>query len=138
MSKFTASVIIVALRILYHPANAKTAIAPFTSPTPLPVRSVSIVPAKLISLNGSVSNNKIFLTWIVGENETADHFEVEKSADGKTFKMAALVIGTDKPNTDNYQFYEKAGNQKVLYRIRLIYKDRKAEYSPMIEIDPSV
>lgn len=52
--------------------------------------------------------------------------------------MAALVFGTDKTETDNYQFYEKAGNQKVLYRIKLINKNLKAEYSTVVEVNPNV
>ena len=56
----------------------------------------------------------MILNWVVGENETADRFEIEKSTDGKTFIMAALVFGTEKPKTDKYQFYEKAGRKKVL------------------------
>ncbi len=75
---------------------------------------------------------------MVGENETADQFEVEKSTDGKTFTLTALVFGTDKPETDKYQFYEKAGDQKILYRIKLINKNRSIEYSDVIEINPAV
>ncbi|MBK8300124.1 MAG: hypothetical protein IPK90_06660 [Chitinophagaceae bacterium] len=52
--------------------------------------------------------------------------------------MAALVFGTDKSDTDKYQFYEKAGSQRVLYRIKLINKDRKTEYSTVVEINPNV
>lgn len=75
---------------------------------------------------------------MVNENETADRFEVEKSTDGKTFTMAGLVFGTDKSETDNYQFYEKAGNKKILYRIKMINKNQQAEYSAVIEINPNV
>ena len=136
MTKFTAFVIIVALRIIYHPTHAQNETAPFASPSPLPISTIA--PAKLISINGHIINNKIILDWVVAENETADQFEVEKSIDGKKFKMVALVFGTDKPDTDKYQFYEKVGNQKVLYRIRLINKDRRTEYSPVVEITASV
>ena len=78
------------------------------------------------------------MNWEVGDNETADQFEVEKSTDGKNYIMAALVFGTDKSETDKYQFYEKAGSQRVLYRIKLINKDRKTEYSTVVEINPNV
>jgi hypothetical protein len=138
MIKFIAFVIIVALRIIYHPVHSKTGTAPFAHPTPSPVPSAIGTPAKLLDIYGNFFNNKIYLCWTVGENETADQFEVEKSMDGKTFKMAALVFGTDKPYTESYQFYEKAGNQKVLYRIRLINKDRKTEYSPVVEMNPFI
>lgn len=74
---------------------------------------------------------------MIGDNETAYCFEVEKSTDGKNFSMAALVFGTDKPADDNYEFYEKAGNPKTVYRIKLINKDKKAEYSPIVQINPA-
>ena len=136
MTKFTA-LIIIALRIVYNPSHTETEIAPFASPLP-PLASTITKPARFISLTGSISNNKIILNWIVSENETADQFAVEKSIDGKNFNMVALVFGTDKTETDNYQFYEKAGNQKVLYRIKLINKNLKAEYSTVVEINPNV
>jgi hypothetical protein len=138
MTKFTAFIIIVALRIVYHPSDAQSGIAPFASPTQLPASRISIAPAKLISITGSISDHKVILNWVVGENETADQFEVEKSTDGKNFTMAALVFGTDLPETGNYRFYEKAGNEKTLYRIKLINKNRQAEYSAVIEINPNV
>ena len=78
------------------------------------------------------------LNWTVGENETADRFEIEKSTDGKNFTMAALVFGTDKSETGTYQFYEKAGKQKVLYRVKLINKNQEVHYSTVITIDPVV
>jgi len=138
MTKFTAFVIIVALRIIYHPSHAQTDIAPFASPSPLPPTTLSIAPAKVISIDGSISNQKVILNWVVSENETADQFEVEKSTDGKNFKMTALVFGTDKPATDKYQFYEKAGKQKIVYRIKLINKNKETEYSEVVEISPNV
>ena len=138
MTKFTAFVFIVALRIVYHPSDAQNDFAPFASPSPLPTATISIAPAKLISINGSISNHKVILNWVVGANETADKFEVEKSTDGKTFTLAAMVFGTDKTETDNYMFYEKAGKKKVLYRIKLINKNQQTEYSSIIEINPCV
>jgi hypothetical protein len=138
MTKYTAFVIIVALRIMYHPLPAQVTIAPFASPPPLSLQTNSLVPANLISIEGSISNHKVILNWVVSENETADQFEVEKSTDGKTFFMAALVFGTDKSDKDKYQFYEKAGNKKVLYRVKLINKNRQTAYSSIIEINPTV
>ena len=138
MTKFTAFVILVALRIVYHPADATNNIAPFTSFSPRPASTLSVAPAKLISITGSISNNKVILNWVVGANETADKFEVEKSTDGKTFTLAALVFGSDKSETDNYLFYEKAGSKKTLYRIKMINKNQQAEYSSVIEINPGV
>jgi hypothetical protein len=137
MTKFSAFVIILALRIFYHPSNSDlTTIAPFTSPSPLPVATVSVVtPARIISVKGTINQNKVVLNWIVGDNETADQFEVEKSTDGKNFSMAALVFGTDEPATGNYEYFEKASKGKLLYRIKIISKNKSTEYSPVIVIN---
>jgi hypothetical protein len=133
MTKHLLFVIIIGLRLAYHPAEAQQSVAPFASPTIFS----STVPAKVLSFKASVEENKIILDWIVGENETAYQFEVEKSADGKNFKLAALVFGTDKPQTDQYQFFERAGKTKMLYRIKLVNKDQKTEYSPVVEVNPN-
>lgn len=138
MTKFTAFVIIVALRIAYHPSNAQAELAPFASPISVPSPVNEIYFAKVIKINGTISDNKVILNWVVSENETANLFEIEKSTDGKTFTMIGLVFGSDKSDTDNYEFYEKADKQKLMYRIKLVNKDRQTEYSPIVEINPAV
>lgn len=93
--------------------------------------------AKLVSFKGTLSSNKVLLQWAVNENETTDQFEIQKSMDGKNFSTAALVFGTDRPETDFYQFYEKVNSKKAFYRVKLINKDQKTEYSTVIEVDPA-
>lgn len=139
MIKYISLLSILAFRLFYQPFATEAQIAPFAaieSPAPLPAPKAA-VPAQLLDFKGSVKNNKVVLNWAVGENESADLFEVEKSIDGVNFKMAALVFGTDKSATAKYEFYEKAGNQKVRYRIKLVNKNKKAEYSPVVEINPA-
>ena len=75
--------------------------------------------------------------WEVDENQTANLFTIEKSVDGKNFKTAALAFGSDEQGLYEYKFYENSGNQKMQYRIKLINKDQKTEYSDIITVDPS-
>jgi hypothetical protein len=138
MIKFTAFIIIVALRIAYQPSNAQSDITPFASPSSFSPGTILSPPAKLISFNASITNKRVFLKWEVSENETADQFEVEKSSDGKNFTIAALVFGTDKPETGSYWFYEKANTKKFYYRIKAINKNKQTEYSDVIEINPNI
>lgn len=136
MTKFIALIIIMALRLGYHPAPATTDNTPFTS---LQVHSETTNQQpkllNIISITGSVINNKVILDWQVGQNEKADQFLVEKSTDGNTFKVAALVFSSEKSDKENYQFYERAGNGKCVYRVLLISKDKQSIYSPAVEID---
>jgi len=136
MSKYTAFVIIIALRLVYHPSPSASIIAPFAAAHNQTTAPFSLLSATITSFQGTLSENNVRLRWAVSENETADQFEIEKSVDGKHFTMTALVFGTDKPATASYQFYEKVGNQKVLYRIKLINKNKQAEYSGVVEINP--
>lgn len=136
MIRSAAFLCILALRISYHPAPVAE-IAPFASPAPIPV-SNPVVTASLIDFKGSISHNKVLLNWSVIANETAYQFEVEKSTDGKHFSMAGIVFGTDQAETGHYVFYEKAGNHKVSYRIKLVNKNREGEYSPVIVLNPKV
>ena len=138
MTKFTAFIILVTLRIAFQPSDGRSDRTPFASPLPPSSSTIFIAPAKLINITGSIHNHKVTLNWVVAENESADKFEVEKSTNSKIFTMAALVFGTDKSETDNYQFYEKAGNKKILYRIKMINKNQEAEYSSVIELNPNI
>ena len=122
----------VALSMIYHqPLSARISNTPFTAPSPF---SFSAKPqsVKITSFNGSISNNKVLLNWTVGENQDADRFEVERSANGKTFVMAALVFATEKNDTDNYQFYEKVKKLKTSYRLKIFHKNGTVGYSSII------
>jgi hypothetical protein len=138
MIKTASLVILIALRLAYQPQWEEQGIAPFTSQRGLTSISETGAPAKLINFNGAIQDNKVFLEWTVEENETADQFLVEKSTDGKSYQVAAYVFGTDEPAFGRYRFYEKAGNQKLRYRIRLISKNSKTEFSSVLEIQPGV
>src|SRR5258706_12801284 len=135
MTKFITYSIVGVLSLLFMLIYGTEKIAPVATTLFVPPPAIQ-QPAKLISFKGSINKNKIMLQWAVKENETADQFVVEKSSDGKNFAVAALVFGTDKSETDNYEFYEKANNKKVSYRIKLISKNQETEYSPVIEINP--
>ena len=136
MIKNIAFIVLITLRVFYQPSTTKENFVPFASPSPLPPPTISIETAKVISINGFIKNNKAMLQWIVSENEKAVLFEVEKSTDGENFMMIALVFGTDKTETDNYEFYEKAPKKKAIYRIKIINKDKTIAFSPVIQISP--
>jgi hypothetical protein len=136
MTKFITYSIVGALSLLFMLIYGKERIAPFETPSFISLSAFQ-EPAKFISFNGSINKSKVLLQWMVKENETADQFIVEKSTDGKKFVVTALVFGSDKPETGNYQFYEKANTKRVAYRIKLINKNQEVEYSAVIELDPN-
>jgi hypothetical protein len=127
MIKFTAFVVLVAIRIMYQPSQAQN--AAFADPS-----VISQPPAKLIGFEGTRDNNKVSLQWKVEENESINLFEIEKSGNGKDFKTAALVFGTDSKENNSYLFHEKNKQKDISYRIKMINKDNHIEYSSIVVI----
>jgi hypothetical protein len=128
--------VIGAVKLLFTPLYAKEKANTFAISLFVSLLLISQQPAKIVDFKGTINKNKVLLQWMVKENENADQFVVEKSSDGKNFAMAALVFGTDKAETENYQFYEKANHKKNSYRIKLVTKKKETEYSAVIEIGP--
>ncbi len=122
-------ILLFTIRLSDQPGYAQQHTTPFTSH-----KNPSQNSARITGINAIVSGNKVILDWEVSENQSADLFEIEKSTDGKNFAMAALVFGTDKQETGKYEFFEKAvGNQPVSYRIKLVNKNKIAEYSKTVQ-----
>jgi FlaG/FlaF family flagellin (archaellin) len=117
--------------IITNNVSAQNSTTPFTAAQSSSVK-VNAGLVKIVSFTGSINNEKVLLNWTVEENQDANQFEVEKSTNGNDFVMAALVFGTDKKDTDNYMFYEKAKNAKTSYRVKIILKNGTAFYSAVI------
>ncbi len=92
---------------------------------------------EVFNFTAGINGDKVDLQWKVNGNDEINQFEIEKSTDGKNFKTAALVFGTDNPGTDNYMYYEKATDQKIQYRIKVIDKKGSGFYSQTIEVTPA-
>jgi hypothetical protein len=92
------------------------------------------LPVHLINFQGNMNkNNKVTLNWTVADNETANSFEVERSSNGRDFTTVGVVFTSEKMGTENYTFYETtSGNDKVMYRLKMIDKNREADYSRIL------
>ncbi|HKZ64853.1 MAG TPA: hypothetical protein VJ111_00790 [Chitinophagaceae bacterium] len=97
----------------------------------------AITVATVLNFKGIINNNRVLLNWTLDKNQVVDQIEVERSGDEKTFVMAGLVFGTDKPDKAEYLFYEKNRKTKLFYRLRIINKDRTVIYSSVISPEPA-
>ena len=105
--------------------SAQNNVAPITASSALSTAVVN-------QLNCSIKNDRVLLNWVIDNNQSANQVEVESSTDGKNFTMAALVFGTDKKDTDDYYFYEKAKKGKIFYRLKIINKGSSVQYSAIV------
>ena len=139
MIKSLTLVALMVLRLSYHPAPDAAQARPFAAPVRQHATSLQLrlmQPAKLVSFSANLNGKKVMLQWEISQNETADLFEVQKSADGKNFSMAALVFGTDRNEMGSYAFYEKAAGKKTCYRIKVIGKDKQVSFSDIVIVKP--
>ncbi|HJS54122.1 MAG TPA: T9SS type A sorting domain-containing protein [Chitinophagaceae bacterium] len=92
----------------------------------------SVLPVELISFTGNIKNNRAALQWRVGNNETIDQFEVQRSTDGKEFNTIGLVLASEKRGTEDYMSYETVNADQVMYRLKMIGKGNEVSYSRII------
>lgn len=90
-----------------------------------------LLPVKLLTFQGSVSNNNALIEWSVAENESGSYFQIEKSLDGKNFISTGIVYNTAKPGTEFYNYKESKDNYNY-YRIKVLNKDQSIAYSKIL------
>ncbi len=95
-------------------------------------KSVAQASNALTHFSATAANNRVTLQWTISKNAETDRFEVEKSIDGEKFFMTALVFGSELSGDANYEFFEKLKKTKSHYRLKIIYKDGRVDYSSII------
>jgi hypothetical protein len=106
-------------------------IATFTIPidnTPLPV--------ELTDFEAAVNNRDAHLTWHTASEKNSDHFDIERSFDGKSFARVSAVAGQGNTTRPTAYAYTDAGvgrshNGTVYYRLRQVDHDGTATHSPV-------
>lgn len=88
--------------------------------------------ATITQFDYHIKNDKIYFHWTVSDNQAADNFELESSADGINFSSKALVFGTDLPQANDYKVFLKKPREGNTYRIRITQKDKTVQYHPII------
>lgn len=91
------------------------------------------LPLKLISFSGSFVNEKPQLQWTTAENETGDHFELQKSFDGRNFTKAASIPTTPKEGLESYVYNDlNTIYGSVYYRLKMVNRDGSSRYSKIV------
>ncbi|MCE7065314.1 T9SS type A sorting domain-containing protein [Dyadobacter sp. CY326] len=98
--------------------------------------SGSILPVKLIDFVAIGNEDRALLTWSTSEESNSDHFEIQHSANGKTWKEIGHVdaSGESKMRT-NYAFeHRNPLKGENLYRLKMMDKDGSYAYSRVREV----
>jgi hypothetical protein len=94
-----------------------------------------VLPVTLVSFEGKSENNQTKLTWKTAEEINNKGFEIERSADARTFEKIGFVDGSG--NTKESQFYHFTDLNPLAtsyYRLKQLDYDGKFEYSRVIAV----
>lgn len=90
----------------------------------------AILPLRLVSFSGNRDNHVTRLQWNAVNETTGDHFEVERSTDGRTFEQIGTIATN---NTHYYQFSESNAASQLFYRLKIISANGSSSYSNIIQ-----
>lgn len=112
MIKYTAFILIVAIRIGYHPSSVHSTTAAFSKTLVSPAKRVTSTPVKPVKHENAAGHDNVFFKWIRIPNESEE----------KLCSATNLVFGIEKPQTGYSLFFNQAVIQKMFLRIGLLNK----------------
>lgn len=95
------------------------------------------LPATLISFRAQKTNDKdIQLIWQTATEQNVSHFEIQYSADSRTWSTIDSKPAVGNSNTvQTYTYtHTQAISEDNLYRIRVVDRDNRVEYSRVVSI----
>ena len=94
-----------------------------------------VLPVTLASFDGKSENNQTKLTWKTTSETNNKGFEIERSADARTFEKIGFVDGNgDSKEINTYHFTDLNPLAKGYYRLKQLDYDGKFEYSKVISV----
>ena len=111
-----------------------TNFSPFTLGT---TSLLNPLPVGLTDFSASRCGNKICLFWNTVSENNNDHFEIERSADGRIFNSIGSVNGNGTTSIGhNYTFSDAHPlNGKNYYRLKQVDIDRKFSFSSVLRVN---
>lgn len=100
-----------------------------------------VLPVKLTGFTAVRQNNKVMLDWGTSSEKNFDHFNVQRSTDGKQYQDIALVFaGEETSGVRNYQYRDAVASNSapvLFYRLQIVDRSGEISYSPvrMIRLD---
>lgn len=96
----------------------------------------SVLPLSWLYFTGKPTNQSVTLQWGITGATSNGHFNIERSADGRTFgQLQSVAVSSESNNKEShYSFADKHPLLKGYYRISVTTEDNKISYFRTIEI----
>jgi Secretion system C-terminal sorting domain len=92
--------------------------------------SLSPLPLELISFTSSTKPQGVLLKWVTASEVNFDHFQVERSFNGREFHSIGDISAKGGKFETHYQFIDdEVIGDKIYYRLKMIDLDQSFEYS---------
>lgn len=100
------------------------------------VHTIAVMPVTLVSFSGDKSADyQTTLKWITADERDFDRFEVQRSADAKSFETIGIVAGAAGNSAlTSYEFTDNEAKGALYYRLKMIDTDKTFTYSKVIYI----
>lgn len=105
----------------------------------LPGQCVVVLPVELKSFEAKAEDSGIKINWTTASETNSAYFNLERSADGKSFHLLQKIDAMGTTNMEQeYSFMdtEPIPGAVNYYRLQQVDKDHKAVYSEVIAIEP--
>lgn len=89
------------------------------------------LPVDFISFKATLSSGKATLAWTTQNEVSNDHFDVERSADGRTFTKLGAVAASH-ASTGDYTFVDASPLSKNYYRLKQVDINGDFKYSKVV------
>ncbi|MEO6730626.1 MAG: pectinesterase family protein [Ferruginibacter sp.] len=88
------------------------------------------LPLKVISFKAAYITNQVQTAWITTDEINTKAFQIERSADARTFAAIGNVSAANRAGTNNYQFTDIVPFKGIsYYRLKMLDKDGAFTYS---------
>lgn len=96
-------------------------------------------PVSLSSFTASLNNCQPFLKWTTESETNSDKFEIERGNTNNTswITIGAVAASGFTSSKTNYQFADASlhtNDKKLLYRLKMVDKDGRYQYSPILPV----
>ena len=97
-----------------------------------PVSSIVATPVRLLSLDATLNNGKVYISWKTAEEINNHHFEILKATDGSTYNSIGTVAA--KGSNSSYQFIDNNPERVNMYKLRQVDIDGRTTDSKILVV----
>ncbi len=109
---------------------------PWSHTTVVPFVVGTVTPVNWLYIRGEIKDNASWIAWVTANEQNSKYFELEHSADGRSFLPIATIAAAGNSSTTRYYSAKHPSPQPGIhyYRIKQVDNDGSYRYSAVITL----